>query len=226
MAEAGSQINARPQVPIWPRWEFRSSLELVRGQPRSLFGICPELVLRTPSTVSVSDLPPAVGACPELPGGTRQVPGSRPGPPAELWRGRGQSFAGRSWTQVLVASLARAPGLHSPGLVPSCLSGNSLQMQRLQGGEASVPGSESPIVGRACVNKGPSQCMGGGSAAPHPPGSGPSSMSLGWERRSPRPSAPSGSTRAPQQPEGGGTEPPGSESGVRRQASEVAGGLS
>lgn len=40
----------------------------------------------------------------------------------------------------------------------------------------------SPIHERACVNKGPSQCMGWGgisSFSPPYPGSGPSSMSLG-----------------------------------------------
>lgn len=92
-------------------------------------------------------------------------PGSRflAGPPVELWQGCGQSSAGWSWWQVLVASPAQRTGIGFPSSGSKLFSGNSLQNAKAAGRLGLCPWiSVPPSVGRACVNEGPSQCMGGG----------------------------------------------------------------
>lgn len=149
----------------------------------------------------------------------------------DLRQGWGQIFAGWSWTGSPENVWPRELGLDSPVLVPSCFQETLSKMQRLQGGWGLCPWIwVPPSMRRSCVNKGPSQCMGGGDPQLLTSRLWPFKYVSGLGRgASPWPSAPSESAQPlpVSRLKVGGLGLQDWEFGIgRSQASEVAGGLS
>lgn len=128
-------------------------------------------------------------------------PGSRflAGPPVELWQGCGQSSAGWSWWQVLVASPAQRTGIGFPSSGSKLFSGNSLQNAKAAGRLGLCPWiSVSPVRGEGMCKRGSFTVHGGwGSSAPHLPALALQVCLWAGRGASPWPSAPSGSTQPP-----------------------------
>lgn len=118
-----------------------------------------------PSTVSVPNLPTEVGAVQSC---QVSLPRFQVLSRGLLWnsgKAEDRSLQAGAGQKVLVAGLAQRTGIGFPSSGSKLFSGNSLQNAKAAGRLGLCPWIEvPPSMGRACVNEGPSQCMGGGDA--------------------------------------------------------------
>lgn len=165
MSESGSLFHQRSQAPSGPiivliPFGAGSGPAVILVWALSKFSACWVSVPCWPTRVR------AVQSCQFSLPRARFIAGSF------IWisgKAEGRSLQGGARQEVLVACLAQRLGIRFPSYGSKLFSGNS-RMQRLQGVWGFCPWiGASPSVRRACVNKGPSQCMGEGIPnTPHP----------------------------------------------------------